>query len=349
MASAHRAIALDTLHRAKISEGFDTYIVVTDTSDVFFESPQHDIIIEPSRQPFHFGGSLRDLVVKHHLERVCYVGGGAMPLLSSEELARISRQLSTARDTVITNNIYSGDLVAFTPGSSLDKISLPSIDNPLPQILHSEAGLKAITLPKGISTLLDVDTPTDLAILRMYPDVGPHLRAYLDSQHLDTGRLARALAFFTDPHAEVLVAGRVSSYVWSRLEEETACRCRVISEERGMRADGREGAVRSILGQQLELVSPHDFFLGLSELADAAFIDTRVLFRHLRLRLSASDRFLSDMMRSQDISDPWLREITQAAKDAPIPVVLGGHSLVTGGLLALIEIAWATSSLVDKK
>ena len=30
-----------------------------------------------------------------------------------------------------------------------------------------------------------------------------------------------------------------------------------------------------------------------------------------------------------------------AVTDAPVPVVLGGPSLVTGGLLALIEIAWA--------
>ena len=39
-----------------------------------------------------------------------------------------------------------------------------------------------------------------------------------------------------------------------------------------------------------------------------------------------------DLLLADRISDPWLRELTAAARDAPIPVVLGGHSLVGPGL-----------------
>ena len=38
------------------------------------------------------------------------------------------------------------------------------------------------------------------------------------------------------------------------------------------------------------------------------------------------------------IDNPFVRQFTQAALAAPIPIILGGHSLVSGGLLALIEI-----------
>ena len=38
--------------------------------------------------------------------------------------------------------------------------------------------------------------------------------------------------------------------------------------------------------------------------------------------------------------DPVVRDLTAAARAAPIPVVLGGHSLVAGGIWALAEAAW---------
>jgi hypothetical protein len=38
------------------------------------------------------------------------------------------------------------------------------------------------------------------------------------------------------------------------------------------------------------------------------------------------------------ITDPWLRDFTEAAANTPIPVLLGGHSSVAGGLFVLSEI-----------
>ena len=68
-----------------------------------------------------------------------------------------------------------------------------------------------------------------------------------------------------------------------------------------------------------------------------AFIDTRVLFAHFKLKLSAEERFLSDMGRWQEIKNPWLKEFTRAAAESTIPIVLGGHSLVSGGIWVLAE------------
>ena len=44
------------------------------------------------------------------------------------------------------------------------------------------------------------------------------------------------------------------------------------------------------------------------------------------------DRFASDLLLAERVRDPWLRELTAAARDAPIPILLGGHSLVGPGV-----------------
>ena len=109
-----------------------------------------------------------------------------------------------------------------------------------------------------------------------------------------------------------------------------------------MEADGRaaEGKVRSLLAFYLEQAGPQRFFGALAELGDAALIDTRVLLAHFGIDAQRSDRFLSDLGCWQEIGEPFLREFTQAAVEARIPVLLGGHSLVSGGLMALNEFAW---------
>jgi hypothetical protein len=117
---------------------------------------------------------------------------------------------------------------------------------------------------------------------------------------------------------------------------------RFFAEERGMQAEGRlqSGQARSLLGFYLAEVGEERFFVTLAELADAAFLDTRVLLAHLGIEARRADRFLSDVGWHEAIEEPFLRQFTQAARRAPIAVVLGGHSLVAGGLMALLEYAW---------
>ena len=241
---------------------------------------------------------------------------------------------------MISNNLYSGDITAFTPVEALDRIPLPEIDNPLPRLLRDHAGLAAVALDKSIETLMDVDTPTDLAVLSLYPRLPESLRRALVTTELQRSQLKKAIACFTNKDARVTVAGRVGSFVWARLETDTACRCRVVSEGRGMRADGWGGGGKSVLGYLLDSSGVSGFFDKLSEMGDAAFLDTRVIFNHAGKNLSAPDRFYSDMLEPERIADPWLREFTHGAREAAIPVVLGGHSLVSGGMLALIDAAW---------
>jgi hypothetical protein len=134
------------------------------------------------------------------------------------------------------------------------------------------------------------------------------------------------------------VAGRASAGGLAWLERSTASRTRALFEERGLRtrADGQRPA-RSSLGLLLDRDGPDALGAILAELGDAAMVDTRVLLAHRfgtdeRCWPAAEDRFASDLLLPQRIGDAWLRDLTRSAVHAPIPIVLGGHSLVGPGL-----------------
>ncbi len=109
----------------------------------------------------------------------------------------------------------------------------------------------------------------------------------------------------------------------------------------------------SVLEMLLDRDGPSSLGTTLARLGDAALVDTRVL---LAGRLGADerawptpeDRFASDLGLEAAIVDPWLRMLTEGARTAPIPVVLGGHSLVGPGLWLLfprrVRLAGESSS-----
>jgi hypothetical protein len=345
LAGALRECALDTLDEALATGAFDGVVVVADESSAAAlqsRLPRNaQLDIDQADEVFHLGQRLAEVIRRYELERPVYTGCG-LPLVKGDELAAVARALVTQQRTVVSNNYYSADLVGLTPGSVVADLELPNNDRVLPRLLVQEAGFTHQALPRTMANQFDVDTPVDLAILAYAGGAGPHLEAYLEGLSLDSSALAKAAWLFTDPMAEVLVAGRVGSQVWQFLETETACRIRIVAEERGMQAMGRDlnGEARSLLGFHIESVGPERFFSELAETVNAAFIDTRPLLAHLRLNPSRQDRFLSDAMTPEGIADPWLRDFTKAAREAPIPVVLGGNTLVAAGVQLLSEAAW---------
>jgi hypothetical protein len=355
LAEALRAAALDSLEEALGTGAFASAFLATDTPDRLGSLPP-GVTVDPDRGPFHFGRRLAGLIEQHDMESVVYFGAGSVPLFRGSDFAAIASGLGDAPRVVISNNLYSGDLIAFRPASALLGVEPPAADNALPLLLRDQAGLESQSLPRSTATQFNIDSPADLAALALYGGApteggsasggGPRLSSLLSSLDLDMTPYRRCLPLLTDPLAEVLVAGRVGSQVWQYLESETACRVRVFSEERGMvaaqrvSAGGGRGGPRSLLAYHLQAVGLARFFQELATLGDAAFIDTRVLLAHLGLHPSRADRFLSDLGRASEIEDPFLRRFTEAAAKATIPVVLGGHSLVSGSLMALIEVAW---------
>lgn len=342
---ARQAITLDLVERALSVPSLGPVVVATNSPDLVHRLTDYPVIVDPDPpgEPFHFGRRLIELLNRYRFERCFYLGGGAGPLLSATEMAAIAEAMVEADSLLITNNFYSSDLIAFSPTSVLHNQEPPSNDNELAWLLGEKIGLSIRELPRTGATQFDVDTPSDLLTLAVHPGTGRHTRACLDSLPLDLSPLDRALPLLLDRDATILVAGRVSSTTWSYLERETACSTRVLSEERGMRASGRQarGEVRSLLGYYLEAVGLDRFFADLATLGQAIFLDNRVLFAHRGVWPSAADRFYSDLRQPARIQDPFVKTLTEAAMAAPVPVIMGGHSLVSGGMYALVEAAWA--------
>jgi CTP:molybdopterin cytidylyltransferase MocA len=337
------AIGASVLERARAA-GFARLIAVTSDGEAqrAFATAGADVVA-PRTAPFHFGRELHALVGEHGLERVCTIGAGAGALFTVRDLAALREELETSETLVLSNNYYSADLVAFTPASALSVIELPATDNPLPRRLHQDAGLSSRQLDRSAATLLDVDTPADAAVLRRHPACPETLRA-IDTWEPELGeRIDALMRLVTTPDRELVVAGRVGAPVWTYLESQTACRVRMLAEERGMQAAGRDvaGDARTALGFLYSEIGAERFFARMAELGDGLLFDTRVLFAHLGWRASPADRFASDLFRAEHIGETALAEFTAAARAAPYPVLLGGHTLVSGVLWTLVEAAWA--------
>ncbi len=325
--------------------GVERIIFVTDEPDLAVDLP--DVEVDFSDEPFHFGQRLADVVRRRQLDSVIYAGAGSVPLFAADDFREVVSRLS--RGVIVTNNSFSSDLVAFPANEpALAAVERVGRDNALARAFN-EAGLPVDELPRTVATQMDIDSPSDLLALALTGEGGPRLRENVAGLALDAALYARTLPLFTDRASQIVVAGRVGSHSWAYLERETACRVRLFAEERGMEADGRAetGTARSLLGFFLESVGLDRFFETLAQLGDAAFIDTRVLLGHKRIAASREDRFLSDLGEADAIAEPFLRDLTRSALAATIPVLLGGHSLMSGGLMTLNEHAWALGEKAD--
>jgi len=246
----------------------------------------------------------------------------------------------------LANNRFSGDAVAVPVVSNLPRPIDLVADNALPRWLNERAGYEIDDLRDRWRLQVDLDSPLDLIV------------AGIDSVTPDDGslleRAAAALrsvaAVAADRRAEVVVAGRTSAATLRWLERNTAARTRAIVEERGLRAatslafggSGRPAAPRarppvSLLGRLLDVEGPESLGTILAGLGDAAVVDTRVLLAHRHGPDESAwprpeDRFASDLLDAAAIADPWLRALTASAAAAPIPIALGGHTLVGPGL-----------------
>lgn len=286
---------------------------------------------------FHFGRELKKLVLGQGLKKVFYLSGAGCPLITPAELDGICSKLSKSSSLLYANNVQSADIVAFTVPDNFASLELPERDNSLAMTLRDQGGLELELMPQTLGLLFDLDTPADILVLGAGPFAGPRARAHLDTLELDYGPLERAKAVLGDSYQDVALIGRVGAPIIERLNALLKLRLRVFSEERGMKALGRleSGAVVSLLGLLIERAGLTYFFEHLAGVARCAFIDSRVLFAHFKFDFTDRERFLSDLGLWEQIEHPWLKEFTRLAAGCAIPVLLGGHSLVSGSLWAL--------------
>ncbi len=297
-------------------------------------------------EAFHFGRALQQWIARLNLDGILYFGSGAGGLLSAEELVRL---VEFARGDVtrgLFNNFYSCDFCSVSGARELLKFDLPAIDNPLGFSL-ADAGVPCLSLARTAATQFDIDTPTDLFLLERSGLGGRELRGYCATIMKEHPTLDRALACFTDRSAVTCLVGRLSPVTWSHLETEVACRTSALVEGRGMRAGAslHEPWLRQALADD----GPEAFFDRLARSCDAAWIDTRPLLIAAEAACpDAGERFSSDLFDVAGIAHPAWRAFTIAALRARIPVVLGGHSLVSGGLYLAAKACWKGRNVVRR-
>ncbi|HET7636743.1 MAG TPA: hypothetical protein VFK93_03615, partial [Candidatus Limnocylindria bacterium] len=273
-----------------------------------------------------------------------YVGAGALALAGDDLLDDL---LSPVGGEVVANNRFSAD--AFVIAGDLDAALAALDDCPTDNAAArhlEEAGFTARDLAARPLSRFDVDTPLDLALLRLatrlprqrHPDATVH--RFLEMARLPGGgalevpHLAEIGEVMRTQRAELVVAGRIPSAVWAQLERETACRVRAIVEERGMRS-ARGGTPRSILAAMLRRSSPAELVEELAGLGDAVILDSRVLMAALAGTADGAawppdeERFASDFLDPAPVATPWLRELTEAARASQVPLLLGSHTLVS--------------------
>lgn len=292
----------------------------------------------PDGQPF--GPRLRDLVATlPDGSGLVVLGSGAVPLIAPAERRMLVATAGGGPGApVLTNNRYSADVIAI-PDAAASLAALPNMpdlatDNGLPRWLAETAGMDVRDLRRRWRLGVDIDTAMDLALLG--GDWARHLPA--DVGATISRQLTAIRGVAADPRAELHVAGRTSAAALAWLECHTAARTRALVEERGFRTSPPgQRPPASVLGLLLDRDGPAAFGPYLARLGDGAIVDTRVLLAHRygpdeAAWPSAEDRFASDLLLHDRITDAWLRDLTASVASAPIPILLGGHTLVGPGL-----------------
>lgn len=296
-----------------------------------------------------FGARLRGLLRASPVRGgLVVLGSGAIPLATPRDLARLVAVAATGRTVALANNRYSADVVAVGHASLLEAIPDAIGDNALPRWLERR-GVEVHDARGATRLQVDVDSPADAllnggGLRRLAARVAARL-GIADATRVLLDRASALRAVARDPHAELLVAGRTSAGTLGWLERKVPARIRALVEERGLRtAVPGQRPSASTLGMAIDARGPAALAEVVLRLADAAVIDTRVLLAHHAGRderrwPTAEDRFASDLLLSDRIEDPWLRALTASAAAAPVPVLLGGHTLVGPGLTRILAPA----------
>ena len=335
------AITLDTVEKYRAA-GLEEVILATNFPALARAAERLGARVFDTRNvaPFHFGRTLQQVVRESGAEAVVYLSGAALPLISPAEIAWVLRALEQPAPCVVVNNLQSVDLVAWHPADHLLRIEPPATDNFLGWLLR-ETGMERILIPNSAGIHFDLDTPTDFLVLGLSGLGGPRTRAALKAITWSADRLVAAGDLLVGDLPEVGLIGRVGTPIIDHINKNLRVRLRVFSEERGMKALGREeeGKVVSLIADLVEELGPEAFFGHVERICDALFFDTRVLFANRGRRVSEWDRFHSDLGAPDQIRDPWVKAFTEAAINCRIPVVLGGHSVVSGGLWLVADRA----------
>src|SRR3990170_4502636 len=166
VAQARTAAALDLLARIQQPPGAGSVFALAANPDDRRELAARGVkLIPPAAGDFHFGRAIASIVRSEGWSRLGYFGGASAPLATEALLQAAFEEAGPGR--AVVNNYHSTDWAIVGNAAALVSVAerLPS-DNPLGWVLDHEGGLDVRGLLPRAATRADIDTPTDVAMLR---------------------------------------------------------------------------------------------------------------------------------------------------------------------------------------
>ena len=341
MVEGARAASAIDLTRALYEAGIERIILVAEDNALPRKMMECGVQVDTERgsHPFHFGRTLQGIIDKYSLDGLLYFGSGSGGLLDVDRVQTLVEFAKKEHASAAFNNFYSCDYAVVSHAQALLPLDLPAVDNSLGLAL-SDAGISCYGLPRELATQFDIDTPTDVLLLAQSGLGGKEMLQFAQGVSYERPGISQIMSLLHRRDAQVMIIGRVNPITWGHFEQEAACRTSVISEGRGMKS--YPSSKKALIN--LEKGTGY-FFERLAHACDGAIIDTRPMLAQGGKLPPASDRFASDLLDHGSIIDPLWREFTFAASRSRVPVILGGHSLVSGGLYLLSRTGWKDHDL----
>lgn len=304
---------------------------------------QPDQWIETPHVGFDFGRTLKEAISSLSLSACIYLGSGAGPFLHRKDYDTLVAWAKRPTASVLLNNLYSTDFASIAQANTLLGLRLPRIDNTL-GIALTDQNVACRSLPRNLRTQYDIDTPTDVLLLGATGWGDEEFRSRCrQALAVDTSSVEAILDNLTDRSARLWLYGRANPATWAWFQDKTACQTTGVIEGRGLRgySTGSSGiAVCRPCGATFSRGDWNQFFDSLAEHVSAAILDTRPLLAIGSRSASTADRFRSDLLRADRIRNHEWKAFTRAARASSLPLLLGGHNLMSGGLYLLGRACW---------
>jgi hypothetical protein len=343
IAGGRNAAALDLIHVLHSLEAVnEIHVLVGDNNnqEIFNEFSVESV--STSEVDFKFGDALLKFATEQNPGVLIYFGAGSAPLLSRSTVEiSLNKVLQSGAPSAVVNNFHSTDWAIFNSPKQIGGITHRLLtDNQLGWVMKNEGGFEVGGLPFSAETRMDIDTPTDLIMLANHPDLGAAIREYLSKNSVEANnRLSAIQDLLKTPAKTLTLIGRSSSNAWRALEAQTQIWIRVFAEERGMVASGRllNGQVRSLFAEIVDVWGIEAVIDFLASISDGVLWDNRVWMGHNKSWPKVADRYAADLGWVDEIEDPTLREVTEHVVNASIPITTGGHGIVSGGVMVLLD------------
>ncbi|MBN1859457.1 hypothetical protein JW848_09665 [Candidatus Bipolaricaulota bacterium] len=323
--------------------GVDVVAVATDSVSLVRQQLEQrpDRWIPTPHVGFDFGETLKQAISSLSLSACIYMGSGAGVFLRPGDYDALVAWARHSPVGVLLNNLYSTDFASIAQARHLLKLQLPQSDNALGMAL-TDQGVPCRSLPRNLRTQYDIDTPIDVLLLGATTWRSETFRAACE-QNVDMSSIDAVLDTLTDRSGRLWLYGRVNPATWAWFQDKTACQTAGVIEGRGLRSykgSSAGGAVPCVSGSLFSKGGWDSFFDSLAGHASAAILDTRPLLPIGSGAASTADRFRSDLLQAERIDNRGWKAFTLAAREASLPLLLGGHNLMSGGLYLLGRACW---------